>query len=55
MSAPDASDPIDDFLASRDPTGWETSYNKKQCPDCGALHGETASRCSVCGWAPAVE
>jgi len=55
MSAPEASNPIDDFLASRDPTAWETSYNKKQCPDCGGLHGDTASRCSVCGWAPAAE
>lgn len=46
---------FDDFLAQRghdEPTTWDRSYNKLQCPDCGALHKESASTCTVCGWAP---
>ncbi|WP_192927939.1 MULTISPECIES: HVO_0416 family zinc finger protein [Halococcus] len=47
---------IDEFLAERghetESPGWEASYNKKQCPDCGALHATDASICSVCGWSP---
>ena len=47
---------FDRFLEDRgheveDP-GWERSYNKKQCPDCGGLHDQSAAECTVCGWAP---
>jgi len=31
---------------------WERSYNKKQCPECGGLHGADATECGVCGWRP---
>lgn len=31
---------------------WERSYNKKQCPECGGIHDEAATRCTVCGWTP---
>ena len=31
---------------------WDRSYNKLQCPDCGALHDEGALDCGVCGWRP---
>ncbi|MFB6162314.1 MAG: hypothetical protein ABEJ86_02595 [Halococcoides sp.] len=55
MSAPESGDPIDEMLGRRDPSGWDSSYNKKQCPECGGLHGETAATCSVCGWAPGSE
>jgi hypothetical protein len=57
-SAPGESDDdlFDQFLADRghetDPVRWETSYNKKQCPECGGLHGRDAVECSVCGWQP---
>jgi hypothetical protein len=47
---------LDDFLSQRghatERPGWERSYNKKQCPDCGGLHDESATACSVCGWSP---
>ena len=47
---------FDEFLSQRghevDDVGWEENYNKKQCPDCGGLHGPAASECSVCGWTP---
>jgi rubredoxin len=47
---------FDDFLAQRGhetgEVGWEESYNKKQCPDCGGLHDTAATECSVCGWTP---
>ena len=55
-SAPSPDDMFDEFLTQRghdvEETGWEDNYNKKQCPDCGGLHGSTASECSVCGWTP---
>jgi ribosomal protein L40E len=57
-SAPsdDGDDLFDRFLSDRghgtEPVGWDRSYNKLQCPDCGALHDETATDCSVCGWRP---
>jgi hypothetical protein len=47
---------LDDFLSQRghatERPGWERSYNKKQCPDCGGLHDQSATVCSVCGWSP---
>jgi ribosomal protein L40E len=47
---------FDQFLAERGhdttPVRWDRSYNKLQCPDCGALHDTSASHCSVCGWNP---
>ncbi|MFB6111265.1 MAG: HVO_0416 family zinc finger protein [Halobacteriaceae archaeon] len=47
---------FDDFLAQRghddDTATWDRSYNKLQCPDCGAIHDESATDCTVCGWAP---
>ncbi|ESP87687.1 HVO_0416 family zinc finger protein [Candidatus Halobonum tyrrellensis] len=58
-SAPrsDDDDLFDEFLTSRghepDSPGWEESYNKKQCPDCGGLHDDGADECGVCGWRPA--
>ena len=49
-------DMFDEFLAQRghevETVGWEENYNKKQCPDCGALHDTGASSCTVCGWSP---
>jgi len=55
-TAPSSDDMFDEFLSQRghevDENGWEENYNKKQCPDCGGLHEETASECSVCGWTP---
>ena len=54
-SAPD-DDVFDEFLSRRghdtETAEWEQNYNKKQCPDCGGLHGSDATRCSVCGWSP---
>lgn len=56
-SAPRDDDLFDDFLERRghdtEETGWDRSYNKLQCPDCGGLHAPGAETCSVCGWAPA--
>ena len=46
-------DLFEQFLAQRGheaPSTWGMSYNKKQCPECGALHDTSASACSVCGW-----
>jgi ribosomal protein L40E len=54
-SAPSSDDMFDEFLSRRGhetAQGWERSYNKKQCPDCGGLHGSEATECSVCGWTP---
>ena len=55
-SAPSTDEMIDDFLSQRghatESVGWEESYNKKQCPDCGGLHEGAATECSVCGWTP---
>jgi len=57
-SAPSSDDIFDEFLSRRghdvDDAGWEESYNKKQCPECGGLHDSTAVECSVCGWTPQV-
>ena len=59
-SAPRTDDDLfDQFLTSRghdsEPVDWEESYNKKQCPECGGLHGEAAASCTVCGWRPGAE
>lgn len=47
---------LDEFLEARghdtSPATWDRSYNKKQCPDCGGLHGVDATACTVCGWEP---
>lgn len=57
-SAPSETDDdlFDQFLSDRghetDVSRWERSYNKKQCPDCGGLHEESARECTVCGWTP---
>jgi rubredoxin len=55
-TAPDPDDAVfDEFLASNghEPKQtWNQSYNKKQCPDCGGLHDESAAECAVCGWRP---
>lgn len=51
-----ADDVFDQFLADRghDVTdaGWESAYNKKQCPECGGIHDTAATNCNVCGWTP---
>ncbi|MFB6303113.1 MAG: HVO_0416 family zinc finger protein [Haloferacaceae archaeon] len=57
-SAPsgDGDELFDQFLSDRGhdtgPVRWDRSYNKLQCPDCGALHDTDASACSVCDWRP---
>jgi hypothetical protein len=56
-SAPNADDALfDEFLTDRGhevaEREWDTSYNKKQCPECGALHDQSANDCTVCGWDP---
>ena len=55
-TAPTDDDLLDDFLTQRghetDRPGWKENYNKKQCPDCGGLHGPDAAECTVCGWRP---
>jgi hypothetical protein len=55
-SAPDSEDVFDEFLTQRghdvETNGWEENYNKKQCPECGGLHGTDANQCGVCGWTP---
>jgi ribosomal protein L40E len=55
-SAPDSDDVFDEFLSQRghdvEERGWEDNYNKKQCPECGGLHGTEAAQCGVCGWTP---
>ncbi|MFB6142265.1 MAG: HVO_0416 family zinc finger protein [Halorientalis sp.] len=46
---------LDQFLAGRGHENvetWDRSYNKLQCPDCGGLHEESATACTVCGWSP---
>lgn len=46
---------FDEFLAQRGhetDAGWDESYNKKQCPDCGGVHDQSATECTVCGWSP---
>lgn len=49
-------DMFDQFLSQRgyetEDKGWESNYNKKQCPDCGGLHDSGATKCTVCGWSP---
>lgn len=56
-SAPGDDELFDEFLAQRghdvEDTGWDTNYNKLQCPDCGGLHTRGAESCTVCGWEPA--
>lgn len=55
-SAPGDGDMFDEFLSQRghetESVGWEESYNKKQCPECGGLHETGATECLVCGWSP---
>ena len=55
-TAPGDDDLFDEFLSQRGhetaSAGWEESYNKKQCPDCGGLHDAGATACTVCGWEP---
>jgi len=56
-SAPSSDDALfDQFLDDRghdiETVDWERSYNKKQCPECGALHDDGAINCGVCGWDP---
>ncbi len=55
-SAPSDDEMFDQFLSERghetEPVGWDHSYNKKQCPECGGLHDASATECSVCGWVP---
>ncbi|MEF8812318.1 MAG: HVO_0416 family zinc finger protein [Halovenus sp.] len=55
-SAPGDGDMFDEFLSQRGyetgSVGWEESYNKKQCPECGGLHETGATECLVCGWSP---
>ncbi|PSQ47131.1 hypothetical protein BRD12_07765 [Halobacteriales archaeon SW_12_67_38] len=52
----DADAEVDEFLAQRghetESPGWEESYNKKQCPDCGGIHAADATSCTVCDWSP---
>lgn len=56
VSAPASEDLFDEFLSRRghdtETVSWEENYNKKQCPDCGGLHDQGASECTVCGWTP---
>ncbi|QCJ47183.1 MULTISPECIES: HVO_0416 family zinc finger protein [Haloprofundus] len=58
MASAPSDDVFDQFLADRghetEPQRWDRSYNKKQCPECGALHDDTedAVTCAVCGWDP---
>ncbi|MFB6196649.1 MAG: HVO_0416 family zinc finger protein [Halobacteriaceae archaeon] len=52
---PDTESLIDEFLSRKDTNEivtWDQSYNKLQCPECGGLHEESASKCDICGWAP---
>ncbi|AKH96891.1 HVO_0416 family zinc finger protein [Halanaeroarchaeum sulfurireducens] len=55
MATADTSDDtvLDQFLENKGHTTatWERSYNKKQCPECGAIHDPDAMSCTVCGWA----
>lgn len=56
-SAPSSEDLFDEFLEDNghetEIERWERSFNKKQCPECGGLHDESASKCNICGWHPA--
>jgi acetone carboxylase gamma subunit len=55
VSAPSDDDLFDRFLTARGhdiETRWDRSYNKLQCPECGALHDADADDCTVCEWAP---
>jgi hypothetical protein len=56
MASAPSDDMFDEFLTQRGhetgEAGWEESYNKKQCPDCGGLHDANATECAVCGWSP---
>lgn len=57
MAQPMAEDDVfDEFLTQRgyetNDAGWSDNYNKKQCPDCGGLHDNSATKCTVCGWTP---
>jgi len=55
-SAPSNDELFEEFLSQRGhrtgEAGWDQSYNKKQCPDCGGLHSSDVTECSVCGWSP---
>lgn len=55
-SAPSNDDLFDKFLSDRghdtESVGWDESYNKLQCPECGGVHDSSATACSVCGWSP---
>jgi len=55
-SAPDSAgdELFDEFLSSRghEVQTWESSYNKKRCPECGGIHEVEATSCQVCGWQP---
>ncbi|XVH30373.1 HVO_0416 family zinc finger protein [Haloferacaceae archaeon DSL9] len=56
-SAPHTDDELfDEFLSDRghatELVEWDRSYNKKQCPECGGIHEESATSCTVCGWSP---
>ncbi|WP_229110873.1 HVO_0416 family zinc finger protein [Halapricum desulfuricans] len=57
MASAPSDDMFDEFLSQRghnmDSAGWEDSYNKKQCPECGGLHDSDAVECTICGWSPA--
>jgi len=48
VSARPDDDLFDEFLTQRghetEVVEWDDNYNKKQCPDCGALHDSTAQR-----------
>ncbi|WP_315910281.1 HVO_0416 family zinc finger protein [Halapricum hydrolyticum] len=57
MASAPSDDMFEEFLSQRghdmDSPGWEDSYNKKQCPECGGLHNSDAVECTICGWSPA--
>jgi rubredoxin len=56
MASAPSDDMFDQFLSDRghetETVGWDESYNKLQCPECGGLHDTAAAECSVCGWSP---
>lgn len=42
---------FDNFLnKNENEKSWIKNYNKKQCPECFALHDTEEEKCSVCGW-----
>lgn len=49
-------DLFEEFLTTRghetEERAWDETYNKKQCPECGGVHDQSATECSVCGWGP---